>query len=257
MKKLKFLGVMAMAALLFSSCLDGNNEQEGVSVGVVDFSMEAMRNLAYVDDYTAIYSPQFETLNTGDCIVFPFTINYDDPANSAGNKYLTATVTSYAKLDQGNVEMLVDTATIRGGEITTVDASVISGDGMGYYGTIKNYLFLGSSHPNTASEQKNIYVLQCDPNQKAQEVEGKRVYDFFLRVIKREDGKGSVATNTLNYVFNAGYVIESLKAQEKEAGEEALYIRLNYIKEFNQDTTVATWGTSKILPFSIKKDTNE
>ena len=67
MKKLKFLGVMAMAALLFTSCLDGgNNEQSGAAIGVVDFSMEAMKNLAYVNDYTALYSPQFESLTTGD-----------------------------------------------------------------------------------------------------------------------------------------------------------------------------------------------
>ncbi|RHU29055.1 hypothetical protein DXD68_06245 [Parabacteroides sp. TM07-1AC] len=257
MKKLKFLGVMAMAALLFTSCLDGgNNEQSGAAIGVVDFSMEAMKNLAYVNDYTALYSPQFESLTTGDCIVFPYTINYDDPMNSGTNKYLTATVAGYNKLDEGLLVTTVDTADIRKNEITTMDASVISSDGTGYgCGTVKNYLFLSSSHPNISSDQKNMYELQYDPSQTPKEVEGKRVYDFFLRVVKQADGKGTVGTNTLNYVFRAGSAIEMLKSKEKADNQDVLYIRLNYIKEFNKDTTAATWGTSKLMGFPILKET--
>lgn len=255
MKKLKSLGVVAAATILLTSCLDGgNNEQSGVTIGVIDFSMDAMKNLAYVNDNMAIYSPQFEPLTSGDCIVFPFTINFDDPMNSGTNKYLTATVANYQKLDEGLLLTNVDTVGIRENEITAIDASVISGDATGY-GTVKNYLFLGSSHPNVSTDQKNMYELQYDPSQTPKEVEGKRVYDFYLRVVKQVDGKGTVGTNTLNYVFRAGSAIEMLKSKEKAENQEALYIRLNYIKEFNKDTDLPIWGTSKLMGFPILKET--
>ena len=61
MKKLKSLGVGAAATILLTSCLDGNNEQTFTSFGVIDFSMEAGL-VAYTDDYTPIYSPQFKDL---------------------------------------------------------------------------------------------------------------------------------------------------------------------------------------------------
>lgn len=257
MKKLKFLGVAAMATVLFTSCLDGrNNERSGVTVGVIDMSTDIFKNLAYVDDYTGVYSPQFDALTAGDCVVFPFTINYDDPANNGTNKYLTATVSGYKKLDEGRMSSQVDTtkkSIQKATEITAIDVAIVSASGYGYC-TIKNYLFLGSSHPKTAEDQSNEYILQYDPSVTPQVVDGKNVYDFFLRVLKRGDGKGTIGTNTFNYVFKAGYTIDALKNKEKASGKEVLNVRLNYIKEFNKDTTDATWGTSKIFSFPIVKE---
>ena len=254
MKKLKFLGVIAMATVLLTSCLDGgNNEQSGSAYGVIGFSMDAMGNVAYTGDNVPVYASKFSDLTDNECVLFAFNINYDDPAN-AGKKYLTATVSQYVRLDNtGRVEP-VDTAktSIKKGELAVVDAGVVAG-GV-YSATIKDYLFLGSSHEKTTSDQTNSYFLQIDPTKEPQAVDGKNVYDFFLRVVKKSDGKGTIGTNAFNYAIRAGGYISSLEAKEKAKGNEAFYFRINYIKEFNKDTTEATWGKSKVLSYTIAKD---
>ena len=53
-------------------------------------------------------------------------------------------------------------------------------------------MFLGSSHEKSATDQDNRYILQYNPSQEASDRRWKRVYDFFLRVVKNADGKGVV-----------------------------------------------------------------
>lgn len=260
MKKLKFLGAVAMATVLLTSCLDGgNNEQSGYTYGVIGFSLDAMGNVAYTGDNVPVYASTFSELTDNECVYFGFTINYDDPANS-GKKYLTATVPQYIRLNNtGRVEA-VDTAktsptSIKKGELTTVDAGIVAGGA--YSATIKDFLFLGSSHEKSANDQTNEYFLQIDPSQEPQVVDGKNVYDFFLRVVKKTDGKNTIGTSVFNYAIRAGSYISSLEAKEKSKGSETFNFRINYIKEFNKDTTEATWSKSKVLSYMINKETNK
>lgn len=255
MKKLKFLGVMAMAALLFTSCLDSNNEQSLNGIGVIDFSMDAMGNVAYIDDYTPVYSPAFKDLQTNDCIYFTSTYSSDDPANSGTKKYLTVSNAVVAnKLDKGDFRSYVDTANIKPGEIAALEAGLLWMTQYSY--TLKNFIFVGSSHEKVATDQNNTYFLEYDYNQEPQEVDGKRVYDLFLRVVKNADGKGVVGTNAFNYAFNTNGFFKTLEAKETAAGKETLNLRINYIKEFNADSTAATWAKSQIYSTQILKETN-
>ena len=100
----------------------------------------------------------------------------------------------------------------------------------------------------------NEYQLQYDYNQEPQTVDGKRVYDFFLRVVKTSDGKGIVGTTPFYYTFNTRGYFKTLQSKETAAGNETLSIRFNYIKEFNKDTTAATWGKSQIITIQIPKE---
>ena len=65
MKKLKSLGVVAAATILLTSCLDGNNERSLNGFGVIDYS-DDFRMVAYIDDYTPVYSPVFKDLQKDD-----------------------------------------------------------------------------------------------------------------------------------------------------------------------------------------------
>lgn len=62
MKKLKSLGVVAAATILLTSCLDGNNESSLNGFGVIDYS-DDFRMVAYIDDYTPVYSPYSKIIN--------------------------------------------------------------------------------------------------------------------------------------------------------------------------------------------------
>ncbi|GGK08546.1 MULTISPECIES: hypothetical protein [Parabacteroides] len=255
MKKLKSLGAVAVATVLLTSCLDGNNESSLNGIGVIDYS-DDFRTVAYIDDYTPVYSPVFKDLKTGDCIYFTSTYSSDDPANNGSNKYVTVTnavVTN--KIDNdGYFNSQLDTANIKPGEITALNAGLLYATQYSY--TLKNYLFVGSSHEKVPADQDNTYFLEYDYSQEPQTVDGKRVYDFFLRIVKNADGKGVVGTNPFNYAFNTHGYFKTLQSKETAAGNETLNIRINYIKEFNKDTTAATWAKSQIYQTQILKETN-
>ena len=257
MKKLKSLGVVAAATILLTSCLDGNDARSLKGFGVIDYS-DDFRTVAYIDDYTPVYSPVFKDLNTGDCIYFTSTYSSDDPANNGSNKYVTVTNAAVlSKLETGQFDSRIDTANIIPGEIAAMDAGVLNYSYTQYSFTNHNYLFVGSSHEKVASDQSNTYILQYDYNQEPQTVDGKRVYDFFLRVVKKADGKGVPGTNAFNYVFNTSGYFKTLQSRETAAGNETLNIRFNYIKEFNKDSTAATWGKSQVYQTQILKETNK
>ncbi|KKB60164.1 MULTISPECIES: hypothetical protein [Parabacteroides] len=255
MKKLKSLGVVAAATILLTSCLDGNNERSLNGFGVIELSMDAMGNVAYIDDYTPVYSPAFKDYKDGDCIFFTSTYSTDDPANNGTKKYLTVTnAVASNPLDKGEFVTYIDTANIIPGEIAALNVGVLDYSYTQYSFTNHNYLFMGSSHEKVALDQPNRYILQWDYNQEPQTVDGKRVYDFFLRVVKNGDGKGVAGTNAFNYVFNTSSYFKTLQSRETAAGNETLNIRFNYIKEFNKDSTAATWGKSQIFQTAIYKE---
>lgn len=256
MKKLKFLGAVAMATVLLTSCLDGGSNENSVNgFGVIDLSMEAMANVAYIDDYTQVYSPQFKDLSIGDCIFFTSTLNRDDPANDGSKKYWTisnAVVTN--RLDKSDEFIAnLDTANIITDEIATLDAGLLPAI-TEYSYTIKNYLFIGSSHEKVATDQINRYILQYDPSLEPQDVEGKRVYDFFLRVVKVSDGKGIAGTNPFNYTFNTRGYFKTLQSKETAAGKDLLNIRINYLKSYDETTKAKTWGKSQVYSTKIPKE---
>lgn len=249
MKKLKSFGVAAVAALLLTSCLDGNREQTLSGYGVIDLSMDVFANVAYVDDNLPIYSSQFKDLAAEDCITFTCTIDYDDPENNGG-KYLKGTNTIvYGKLDKGDLIRNVDTANIKENEMVIVDAGLVTKSAYAY--TIKDFLFVGSNHDKVTTDQNNQYFLECDPYQEPQIVDGKRVYNLFLRVVKSSDGKGIAGNHSFNYVFKTNGLFKNLEAREKTEGNNTLYIKLNYIKAFNSDSTVATWTSSQVFQSPI------
>ena len=70
------------------------------------------------------------------------------------------------------------------------------------------------------------------------------------------DGKGVVGNNAFYYAFKTNGHFKTLQSRETAAGNETLNIRINYIKEFNKDTTAATWGKSQIFQTQILKETN-
>lgn len=255
MKKLKCLGVAAMATLLLTSCLEGGeNSQTANGFGVVDFSVDAMANVVYVDDYTQCYAPQFKDLSEGDCVFFTGTLNYDDPANDGSKKYLTisnATVTN--KLEKSNEFLgVLDTANIIPSEMVTLNAGLLTGTLNSF--TVKNYLFIGSSHEKVATDQNNRYIMQYDPSQEPKEESGKRIYDFFLRVVKVSDGKGVPGTNPFNYTFYTQGYFKSLQSKETAAGNNTVNIRINYLNSYDEATNTKKWGRSQVYSIEIPKE---
>lgn len=252
MKKLKFLGAVAMATVLLTSCLDGgNNERSYEAYAVVKMSTKSFKNLAYESDYSVpIYHPQLDNLSEGQCIYAWKKINGDDPVNQSATEYYTASEFQYRKVPTGDVApYLDDTTTIKQNEMTILDA------GVGGY--MKGMLFVLSSHPNASSDQSNLMSLSFDRNQEVKEINGQRVYEVFLRAVKVTDGKNSTGNVTFENAFPMSTFFSYATAQEKSENKTNVYFRFNYIKEFNKDTTAATWATSKVIDYPIPEETNK
>lgn len=247
MKKLKSFGVAAVVALLLTSCLDGKNESPVDGFGVAEFSIDAMGTVVYINDALPVYSPQFKDLKDGDCVYFRSTYRGED--NDGSKKYWVVTNAAYSVLDsRGYLSSYIDTANIRTNELTAIDA------GLSSY-VIKNYLFLYSGHEKTPADQKNRYTLEY--NQEPNTVDGKRVYDFFLRVEKETDGTGTAGSNGFNYAINTGGQFKSLESKELSAGNEQLNIRINYLKSYDAETKKAVWGKSQVYSVALQKETNK
>lgn len=255
MKKLKCLGVVAMATVLLTSCLKGGENSRTVSsYGVIDFSIDAMANVAYVDDYTQCYAPQFSDLSEGDCVIFTGTLNYDDPVNDGSKKYLTiSNAIVNSKLEKSkDFSGVLDTANIMSSEMVALNAGLVTLTQNSF--TIKNYLFVGSSHEKAPTDQNNKYIMQFDPNQEPKEEGGKRIYDFFLRVVKVSDGKGVPGTNAFNYTFNTQGYFKSLQSKETVAGNKTVNIRINYLNSYDEATNTKKWGRSQVYSIEIPKE---
>lgn len=255
MKKLKCLGVVAMATVLLTSCLKGgDNSTTASGLGVIEFSIEAMANVAFVNDYMQYYAPQFSDLSEGDCVTFTGTLNYNDPANDGSKKYMTlSNVIVDRKLEKSkDFSGVLDTASIMPSEMTTLNASILTGTDYSF--TIKNYFFIGSTHEKAPTDQNNRYIMQFDPNQEPKEEGGKRIYDFFLRVEKVSDGKGVPGTNNFYYTFNTQGYFKTLERKETAAGNNSVNIRINYLNSYDEATNTKKWGKSQVFTIKIPKE---
>lgn len=245
MKCFKFLGVAAVAALTLTSCLDGgSNEISGTTYGVVEFSTTSYKNLLYELTGMTVYHSSLESLQSGDCVICYRKINEGDAANQSASEYWTASELTYDKIDKGEVLYTVeDTSVYNAGEMTALEVSVV--------GYVKGMLFLQSAHPSAASDQSVGMSLSFDRGGETATVDGQNVYDLFLRVRKIADGKSTTGNVAFNNAFSMSDFFAYASAAEKAKGKETVNFRFNYIKEFNADTTQATWTTSKVINYQI------
>ena len=99
MKKLKVLGLAAIAAGMFSltSCLDGGGNQQTIPnlFAIVDYS-STMKTLLYPSGFYPLYMSSIAndpTYSAGDCVIANVQIDYDSPdnANVSTNGFYVAT----------------------------------------------------------------------------------------------------------------------------------------------------------------------
>ena len=261
MKKLKVLGLAAIAAGMFSltSCLDGGgNTQQLSSYAIVDYS-STMRTLIYPLGYYPLYVATIAndpTYRAGDCVLANFTVDFDsaDNANASTNGFYVATGAassplakydlSYSPLDS----MALDNELLLSGSESALLFS-------------NNYkrIVVIPTFTSVLTDQKNTYIMSMDSNQEPETIDGtERVYTLCLRAQKREEGKAPTISNAMDPIaVEGGTLYSMLKGKESAAGKKIVSYRVKYPLTFNADSTkIATWGYSKISQFSIEEATN-
>lgn len=263
MRKLKVFGLAAAALgmVTLTSCLgDGGNTQTAMGYGVVDFDLNAFGNVVKDDYGTVLYSPAFAGLNVGDFVVYYATIDWDAQTS---NNYITATVeqNGFARLDRYYSDsMKTDTAVVKPNESVITEAAFIqtgvqTANGFDAYVLRANsHAFLTTAFKNVPSDREFSYELTYDGNLRPTQVEGNNVYDLYLRATVTDEGDNVESNYSYSFAFDLTSFLSRTIAQERSAGEDFVYVRLNYPNAFNSDSTKITWKQTDVAKFPIPKE---
>ena len=259
MKKLKVLGLAAIAAGMFSltSCLDGSgNSSTGGGYGVVDLDMDVLGNVVKDDYGTKVYSTGFANLNPGDFVVYYCSIDWD---TQPSNKYITATVGQgqVAKLDKWSTDSYItDTTIVMPNEMAISQSDFIQTaiGNVPYILRANSHAFIATSFKNIPSDQTISYDLSYDGALEPVKVNDINVYDFYLRATKVGEGKKTEQDYTPVNVFDLRGFLDRAISKERAAGAQKVNVRVNYIKEFSKDSTSWEWGKSDVASFPIPSE---
>lgn len=260
MKKLKFLGLAAIAAgmVLLTSCLDGGgNKQQLQLPSIIDYSSTSMRTLVYPLGYYTLYMPTVAndpTYSSGDVVYADFIVDFDSPdnANASANGFYVASGAASTPIEKGYLSFSELDSTALDSELlmTNLETMILLSP---------NYrkIIAAPQFESVMTEQKNDYRLTFDYDQEPETVDGtERVYTLYLRSQKMTDGKAPTISNAYDQrVFDAGQFYSVTKNKESVAGKNIVSYQIKYPKTFNSDSTkVATWGASNIARFSIAEE---
>jgi hypothetical protein len=229
MKKFIITSFLLSLLVVFTSCLgDGSSTEEDTTFGVVVRKGSRLLILDSKGYYTS--SPELlTTLNEGDCIHYRRFINFDVQES---NEYYSVSVVDYYKVPYADFRNNVDTDNIIENEFTISQINPIT--------LLDDKLFFSTVHPKVASDQKNNFHIEC--TETPETIDGKRVYNLYVRVVKRVAGEKTETPTALLNVADISRLIQT----EKNAGNKVLNIKFNYISELKEDATVATWSSETL-----------
>ena len=237
MKVFKWMGTLAVAVSLLTSCLgesDNRFTRQGFAVaGVSEKSYKTVLYTSYGPMYSANLMSQ---VVDGACYTVQYEVDLNAPENKAQTMdYYTATITVFDEVSKGNTVFynVPDTTTMMAEEQVVTNVAGFTGEVGGY---LNGYLFLNATL-NELKEQKNNFTLYWDRSKEAEEnSEGIPTYTLFLRVVKIADGTGSAATSTNEIrAYRLNEVIDAVNTTEAEKGSDRFNLRINYIKEASEE----------------------
>ncbi|GHT38064.1 hypothetical protein FACS189435_4290 [Bacteroidia bacterium] len=236
MKKKNIYAVLVVALALAVSCMSEGGQK--VSVGnypgvVVKHGDSAF---IYLKGHEMIYSATgLQNLNDGDCVIADFLLDYSLKENADSGKvkgFLTVSLKKVTPLPQLPLSAtLTDTATALPGE--RVISSVY-----GQEAFILDKFFLFTAHRPDSFPL--LFNLSYDPKMAEEEV-----YDLYLRVnVEESEAKASQPLTQAN-----AFLLEELSRRETDS----LFFRINYVRQFNADSTVISWASTPVYRYSIFK----
>lgn len=263
MKKLKFLGLVAMVAGLFSltSCLNGGgNTASFSSCGYAKFST-AGRVVVTSDKFTPDYaSPSFDSqLIGGEYVSFFAQVDYDAQTS---DKYTLVTASNLEKYPEYPLRTVVgDTTTLLSNEMA-IDgiALVLAGnDGSSQYAfTANKHVFLGAMHKDAPSDMKVQYEFSYDPSAGPITVNSQNVYELYIRAIKTDAGSNTKSNRTIYGAYDVTYFLNSTLNKEKAAGNKTVNVRFKYFNKIDSEkNTGELKGESDIYSFIISQYIDE
>ncbi|MCD7978019.1 MAG: hypothetical protein LUG51_13025 [Tannerellaceae bacterium] len=254
MKKLSSIMVaFAASVMMLTSCLDGGNSNSSTSItrfGVVEFDSKTLRPLLYFSnsDYPIYAQELISVTDNNSCVLFYALIEINDEVNNdvVTTGYYLPTQFDYVGVSSSSISSyLKDTTEVIENELAVKQLY----DG----GYVKEHLFLQIDLSENKPEQKNVYTLEYG-DMEPEEVNGKRIYNLYLRAVKVQEGKTGTEARD-NYGFKVNYFLDRALQQEKEANQNAINLRINYISELDEtneeDIKIKKWSYLDISPIQF------
>jgi len=251
-----FLIVALLSVFCVTSCIEGNNVQEGQAIGV----------LTYGDGYTPIlksslgpvYAPNIITmLDNGKmkmygCYIFSYTLDTDLPENSQSvinaNGYYTVTLNAFNELPQYTVDpYLVDTS-----KVVSDEFAVTSVYEEGSF--LEGFLFI-SQIVEQPSDLELEWSMSYDYNtmMPSEDLDGRNYYDLFVRASKKNSSDKSLVSMQYLNAYKIGNYLQSAASREKallgssyNESSSKLTLRFNYVYSIDKETQNITWKTHTI-----------
>lgn len=244
------------ASVAFTSCLgDGSTSLTMVNQpGVVQLDPT---KVVCVKGGDMISSADFQKSNyeDGDCLLLDYTIDFGAGENSnkgSANGYYTAEIFTKTITDLNKWPLY---NTLTNSNIILEDELVVSSV-QSRCAYIKGHFFMFTDLNEHPVNQVDSFSLSYDPKQVIGAEGADRVYDLYLRVVKKEEGSGT-ASSLL--VANAYYIedfVKEAKKTENALGLEELNFKVNYVSGFNKDTTECVFKASNLftIPIPVKEN---
>ena len=240
MKKFLTTGFLASLLVLFTSCLgEGSSIDERTTYGIAVAHGNSYAPIVYEATGLYVYSEQLSLeLREGDCIIYHRSI--DLAAQESGTGYYKAAVGDYKILPYTSPVDYFNTDDVLSKEFTTSNLMPKA--------FLEGRLFVATSHPKIASDQKNNFYTQCSGE--ADIEDGEHVYNIYLRATERVEGERTKTQNEELSIVD----LRELIAIEKNAGRRTMNVKIHYATEFNSESTLVTkWGSFG-FPITILED---
>lgn len=250
MKKLVLGSLLAVCALLMTSCLEGgSNERTGVAYGVIEYS-GAVKLINMGNNAVKFYSKEIAndyTIENGDCCYFSFIWNQDIPENADASKgYVTVTIDGYTKIPSNYYAkpFLTDTVEMDVNEQIVSEAALL-------WDFAKEKMFFGTVIKGSLTKQEHSFDLSFNESQEPSIVNGENVYDLYIRVKKTKDGESPIKDQGVINAYNISSLFNTIGQKEQSAGRKRLNFRVNYVSDLNKDKTKAVWKATDILTYTF------
>lgn len=244
------------ASVAFTSCLgDGSTGLTMVNQpGVVQLDPT---KVVCIKGGDMISSADFQKSNyeDGDCLLLDYSIDFGAGENSnkgGANGFYTAEIFTQSIIEVNNWPLyntLTDTTKI-------LDDELIVSAVQGRCAYIKGQFFMFTDFTDHPVNQVDSFSLSYNPKQEIT-AEGKdRVYELYLRVVKKGTGSGEASSLLIPNAFHIEDFVKEAKKTENALGLEVLNFKVNYTSGFNKDTTECVWKASNLftIPIPVKEN---
>ena len=245
-----YLIVALFSVFCMTSCISGDNTQEGRALGV----------MGYTNNYTPVmkstfgpvYSPTIANLlDKGDirmnrCYIFTYTYDSDLPENAQSvvnaNGYYTITLNAYEEIPSYNIDSyLTDTSKVMTDEVAL--SSVFEDSNY-----LEGYLFISQS-VEQPSDLLLDWHMTYDYSTMVPRVENNaNYYDVFVRATKKNSGeKSTVNMQYLNAYYMKNYLRDAANKEKSLLGSSyneatsKFVLRFVYVSAIDKDTQAITW----------------